>query len=204
MSIESRLISVIVLVFIYFFCIVFKKYLINYTVKLKKIFFNNKESNTDVYLKIGKIYSFILLFLLILMTINSIYIKYHPYSTTVFLGENKQILKIGFPIFFFLLGLLCSNGKSVLCYLIDNYIYVVKSLILTGFIVNLLFLQKVCISSLMIAITLINVIMIIDYWRFFKSIKDNIGNIEFIFHFSWLSIINFLNSFLLIYNIFNI
>ncbi len=204
MDIKFYLIGSILLIIGYTLCSFLKKPFSQYKTYLEKNYFQNKKINRKDNDKINVIYYSILLFLMILMITHSIYIKFIPYSRTVFLQPSQTILKFGLPILYFLLGILFSNGKKLIYYFLDYYFNILKTLILTGLTINLLVLQKNCIPFLMIGLTLLNTFIIIHYYFTSKSMRKNMKNWEFILHFSWLLITNFLNSFILIYNIWNI
>lgn len=200
MSIEFYLISLILCIICYFLFNILKKRInINMEKALELLNFSIDDKDRR---KIGAIYNFLILFLLLLVIKNYLSIdsvlNVNIYSNTVFLG-NKTISNIEIAIIFFLLGLLCANLKKFVCYYLENFSYLLNCLALTTMTMIILRVNKFCISPLVIIFSIINLICFVHLFKCFK--KEKMEGLEFIFNFILLLTINFINCFILIYEV---
>ena len=204
MSTESTLLCTSIYALIYLLTIIIPTYVTKYFELLGNIFLKKKQKEKKEELHtINTIYTLLLLFPPIWKTFVLCYEKFSPYNKLVFGGKHEILYQFGIAFFFFLLGLLFSKGKKILTIIINHPIYILKTLSLTMMSSLLLMITKNCIKELLIIIALIKLIYLLNYYQTFKIKKENMKKYEFIYHFSWLLIINFLNSFILVFNILN-
>lgn len=200
MKIEFYLICFIGCIIYYLlFNIFFKKKIINNInagIKLLNLSINNNDKK-----KIGSIYNFLILFLILFSIINYLYVNFILDVNTISFGKNKIVCYIALPIIFFMIGILVANLKKFICYFSEKFSYLLNCLILTLSTILLLQINKYCISPLVIFFSILNLGCFYYLFRGFKNVK--IEGLEFIFNFILLLLINFINTFIFIYNIWN-
>lgn len=189
----------IIFLLFYLFTILFNKYINSYLQELKKIFTKNDIQEVNDYQKISFTYNLILLFILVFS--NFIHIYNHTVDSNLLIINRNYIIYLGIAILFYLIGRLSVNGKTLIYALNDNYQQIIKSITLTGIGIIILPISTYCISPITITFTGLTCLYIIDYFHIFQKKMMNMKKKEFLLQFVWFILINFLNSFLLIYSI---
>ncbi len=203
MPIKFYLLSTSIFSIIYLLTILTPKYITKYFCLLNEIFFKTKKEEKIKTHSLNKTYSFLLLFIPLWKSFVICYERIKPYNSFIFLGKHEFLYQCGIATFFFILGLLLANGKKIITCIVKYPIYLLKTISLTMTTTLLLILNNHNSKEVVILFSIINLIYLKNYYQTFKKKKESQEKWEFIYHFSWFLTINFLNSFILVFNILN-
>lgn len=162
--------------------------------KYKKII-PSKYRNTMLDLKQTNI-KFRVFFLYVIILLNILFIL--NLNKTVFFNNYYKIFKVIFASIFFMIGFLLSEGKKIIYVIYDNYPFNLKQMIITLLLIILYKLYFAMKFPIFLAMFIIFIICLVDFYLDFNKSKNNMNGQQFILDVSFLNLIIFDVVFILI------
>lgn len=185
--------------FLYYFSITLvKKIYINFITEIKSSLPNNKYNNFN---NINLVYHILLVFVVIWINIVVICHNSNYYNYKLIYYKQSIIYQIGIAILFFILGYFASFGKKIFYFFIDNYQYIIKSIVLSCLYVVFWKIKDTYHNYHTILIPILIIICLINFYFSLNKQKNNLKNNIFVFEFIWFLWIVFHIVFVLINNL---
>lgn len=154
--------------------------------------------------KIPITWNFLCLYIVLFISASTFFHRF-LFSMSIRVFHNYRFFyELGMCILCFLLGVLFSNGKKWLHYTINNYFSYLRTFSLICMLLFLTQIYKYCIPQVTLFFSILYCICIINYFQFFQKQKSQMEELEFIFQFLWILSIQFINSFIFIYCLWNL